>query len=208
MVGIAESCTNLGLRLFDDLRLDREDRVGARAVQIVHSSRKGSRDIEHLGSVHDDVELELLKTVARQRLAARQGELDLELDARPEAGRLLPITASRIGHLWNALSVAYDRLGFAERLAAMSCHRRHRCHRSSLTRVNPAHRRGQPGDGGVTARCSLYSPSLILRHCVTMAETGAREGTHPSVQPREKSGRRSCSCIATNPWSDRRRPTS
>jgi hypothetical protein len=32
----------------------------ARAVQIVHSSRKDSRDIEHIGSVHDDVELELL----------------------------------------------------------------------------------------------------------------------------------------------------
>ncbi|SEE83405.1 hypothetical protein SAMN04488554_3109 [Ruania alba] len=42
---------------------------GARAVQIVHSNRKGSRDIEHIGSPHDDVELELLKAVARQRLA-------------------------------------------------------------------------------------------------------------------------------------------
>ena len=35
-------------------------------MQIVHSSRKGSRDIEHIGSAHDDVELELRKTVARQ----------------------------------------------------------------------------------------------------------------------------------------------
>ena len=87
---------------------------GARAVQIVHSSHKGSRDIEHLGSVHDDVELELLKTVARQRLAAGQGELDLGLDAPPEAGGPLPITASRMGHLWDALRVAYDRLGFAD----------------------------------------------------------------------------------------------
>jgi hypothetical protein len=87
---------------------------GARAVQIVYSSRKGSRDIEHLGSVHDDVELELLKTVARQRLAAGQGELDLGLDAPPEAGGPLAITASRMGHLWDALSVAYDRLGFAD----------------------------------------------------------------------------------------------
>jgi hypothetical protein len=71
---------------------------GARAVQIVHSSRKGSRDIEHIGSAHDDVELELLKTVARQRLAAGQGELDLGLDVPPEAGGTLPTTASRIGH--------------------------------------------------------------------------------------------------------------
>jgi Transposase DDE domain len=87
---------------------------GARAVQIVHSSRKGSRDIEHIGSAHDDVELELLKTVARQRLVAGQGELDLGLDAPAEAGRPLPITTSRMGHLWDALATVYDRLGFAD----------------------------------------------------------------------------------------------
>jgi len=85
---------------------------GARAVQIVHSSRKGSRDIEHIGSAHDEVELELLRTVARQRLAAGQGELDLRLVAPPEAGGALPITASRMGHLWEALSQAYEALGF------------------------------------------------------------------------------------------------
>ena len=84
----------------------------ARAVQIVHSSRKGSRDIEHIGSAHDDVELVLLKTVAGQRLAAGQGELDLGLDVPPEAGGPLPITATRMGHLWDALSLAYDVLGF------------------------------------------------------------------------------------------------
>jgi phage gp29-like protein len=32
----------------------------------VHSSRRGSRDIEHFGSAHDEVELELLKAAARQ----------------------------------------------------------------------------------------------------------------------------------------------
>lgn len=85
---------------------------GARAVQVVYSSRKGSRDIEHIGSAHDDVELEVLKAVARQRLAAGQGELDLGLDASPEAGGPLPITASRMGHLWDALSAAFDTLGF------------------------------------------------------------------------------------------------
>jgi Transposase DDE domain len=85
---------------------------GARAVQVVYSSRKGSRDIEHIGSAHDDIELEMLKTVARQRLAAGQGELDLGLDAPPEAGGALPITASRMGHLLQALSTAYDTLGF------------------------------------------------------------------------------------------------
>ena len=60
---------------------------GATAVQIVHSSRRGSRDIEHLGSAHDDAEVELLKAAARQRLAAGQGVLDLGLDTSRRAGR-------------------------------------------------------------------------------------------------------------------------
>lgn len=51
--------------------------LAATAVQIVHSSRRGSRDIEHIGSAHDDAGLEVLKAAARQCLAAAQGELDL-----------------------------------------------------------------------------------------------------------------------------------
>jgi hypothetical protein len=49
-------------------------------VQIVHSSRRGARDIEHLDSAHDEQELETLKAAARQRTAAGQAELDLGLD--------------------------------------------------------------------------------------------------------------------------------
>jgi hypothetical protein len=60
---------------------------GATAVQIVYSSRRGSRDIEHIGSAHDDAELELLKAAARQRLAAGQGEFDLGLIPLRRAGR-------------------------------------------------------------------------------------------------------------------------
>jgi len=85
---------------------------GATAVQIVYSSRRGSRDIEHVGSAHTDVDLELLKAVARQRLAAGQGELELGLDDSPEVGGPLEITSSRMGHLWEALSRGYDVLGF------------------------------------------------------------------------------------------------
>jgi DDE family transposase len=84
---------------------------GATAVQIVHSSHRGSRDIEHIGSAHDEVELELLKAVARQRLAAGQGELDLGLDAGAPGGPL-PITASRMDCLLDALEHAYAVLGF------------------------------------------------------------------------------------------------
>jgi len=61
---------------------------GATAVQIVYSCHRGSRKIEHIGSAHDDGGLELLKAVARQRLAAGQEELGLELTepARRGAG--------------------------------------------------------------------------------------------------------------------------
>jgi hypothetical protein len=88
----------------------------ARAVQIVHSFDRGSRDIEHIGSAHDEAELELLKAVARQPLAAEQGELDLGLTGGDQhaPGGPLPITASRMGHLWEALGRAFEVLGFAE----------------------------------------------------------------------------------------------
>lgn len=43
------------------------------AVQVVCSSHRGSRDIEHIGSAHDDAELEVLKAVARQCVTASQG---------------------------------------------------------------------------------------------------------------------------------------
>jgi hypothetical protein len=90
---------------------------GATAVQIVHGSRRGSREIEHIGSAHDEQELEALKAVTRQRLAHGQGEFDLGLDTAAAAvasSGLLRIVSSRMSHLWDALSRAYDALGFAE----------------------------------------------------------------------------------------------
>jgi hypothetical protein len=91
---------------------------GARAVQIVHGSRRGARTIEHVGSAHDELELEALKAAARQRLAGGQAELDLGLGEAISAavgpsGRPLEIASSRMGHLWDGLSSAYDLLGFA-----------------------------------------------------------------------------------------------
>jgi hypothetical protein len=89
---------------------------GATAVQVVYSSHRGSRQIEHLGSAHAAAEVELLKAAARQKLAAGQGELDLGLDAGVPGGPLL-ITSSRMGHLLDALWQAYDVLGFGQATA-------------------------------------------------------------------------------------------
>jgi hypothetical protein len=71
----------------------------------------GVQEVEHLGSAHGGAQVELLKAVARQRLAAGQGELDLGLAVGAPGGPL-PITASRMGHLWDALARGYRMLGF------------------------------------------------------------------------------------------------
>ncbi len=87
---------------------------GATAVQIVYSSRRGSLDIEHIGSAHDDAELAALKAVAQQRLAAGQGVLELGPGYGAAAGDPLPITSSRMSHLLDAVARAYQVLGLAE----------------------------------------------------------------------------------------------
>ena len=85
---------------------------GATAVQIVWSSRRGSRQIEHIGSGHDEAEVEALRAAARQRLAGGQTELDLGVDDGASAAGPLTIVGSQAAHLWDALSRAYDALGF------------------------------------------------------------------------------------------------
>ncbi len=84
---------------------------GATAVQIVWSSRRGSRSIEHIGSAHDEARLAALKAAATQRLAAGQAELDLGMAGRSDS-EPLPITSARSAHLWDALRRGYEVLGF------------------------------------------------------------------------------------------------
>jgi len=85
---------------------------GAIAVQIVWSSRRGARNIEHVGSAHDEAQLEALKAAANQRLSQGQGELDLGLNPAEIDSGPLEIVDSRAGHLWDGLCVAYGALGF------------------------------------------------------------------------------------------------
>ena len=95
---------------------------GARAVQIVHFSRKGARSIEHIGSAHDDAELAVLKEVARQRLNAGQLSVDLPgLSGMNVAGSgpqapagaecVASITFKRMGVLLEALETAWKAVG-------------------------------------------------------------------------------------------------
>jgi len=80
----------------------------------VHSSRRGSRSIEHLGSAHTPEEVEGLKAAAKQRIEEGQDQLDLGLEvaAAADSGGPLEVTSTRMGHLWEALCRAYDALGF------------------------------------------------------------------------------------------------
>jgi hypothetical protein len=55
---------------------------GAMAVQIVWSSRRGSRSIEQLGSAHDEAGLDALNAAAAERLAAGLAELGLGVAAQ------------------------------------------------------------------------------------------------------------------------------
>ncbi|WP_433715793.1 IS1634 family transposase [Nocardia sp. CA-084685] len=84
---------------------------GATAVQIVWSSRRGSRDIEHVGSAHGQKELEALQAAACQRLAGGQAEFDLGLGSAEIPSATLEIVSSRAGHLWDGLCRAYQVLG-------------------------------------------------------------------------------------------------
>jgi len=84
---------------------------GATAVQIVWSSRRGSRSIEHLGSAHDAAELAALKAAGAERLAANQAVLDLGVTA-PPGSEPLAITSSQMTHLWDGPCAAYRILGF------------------------------------------------------------------------------------------------
>jgi hypothetical protein len=85
---------------------------GATAVQIVWSSRRGSRNIEHVGSAHDEAQVEALKAAANQRISQDQGELDLGLGPAEIGSGPMEIIGSRAGHLWDALCTVYGALGF------------------------------------------------------------------------------------------------
>jgi len=62
---------------------------GATAVQVVHSSRRGSRDTGHLGLAHGDAEVVLLlKAPAWQRLAALAAGRPLTTNSRCTAGSI------------------------------------------------------------------------------------------------------------------------
>ena len=92
---------------------------GARAVQVVWKYRHGSREIEHIGSAHNEAEWELLKAAAEQRIAAGQDELPLGCRRRPN--RRVGDHGTRMGRLLDAIGYAYRQLGLDQAAGGMWC---------------------------------------------------------------------------------------
>lgn len=122
-------------------------------MQIVHSSRRGSKDIEHLGSARDEEELAALKATARQRLAAGQAELDLGLSVAQAAaaGGPLEIVSSRMGYRWDALVAAYEALGFDAATGGDEVFRNLVLAQVGSSAQHPAARRRRPVRADVTS---------------------------------------------------------
>ena len=85
-------------------------------MQIVSKSGGVRRIVEHLGSAHDETELEVLLEAGRQKIAAWQGQGLLDLESlEPAPGRTglvgATVEAKRSGLLWDVLHGAYTRLG-------------------------------------------------------------------------------------------------
>jgi hypothetical protein len=93
----------------------------ATPVQIVYSNRCGSREIEHIGSAHTHAELEILKTVARQRMHANQDALDLDDGQRGEEEA--PIVCSCARHRWGCCALPTRSYGLIGRAAKTRCSR-------------------------------------------------------------------------------------
>lgn len=95
MVGLLELRTNRARRV-GSVAYVRTVKTGsgATAVQAVWSSRRVSRDIEHVSSAHDDEELEALKAAAIQRLAAGQGRVSgLPQDTQSSSSRTAHVSS-------------------------------------------------------------------------------------------------------------------
>lgn len=89
---------------------------GATAVQVVYSHKRGSRNIDHIGSAHTDAELAALKAEAARRIQGDQLDLGLDLGtdvvvspstATGTVDRPFGVTAQRSGYLLDAVDTAY-----------------------------------------------------------------------------------------------------
>ena len=82
---------------------------GATAVQIAYKQKGRIVKIHHIGSAHDEEELKILLSLARNRLQANQ----LELFPEAQSSLRISIKKSFSGLLWTTLQEEYKKLGFS-----------------------------------------------------------------------------------------------
>ncbi len=130
---------------------------GATAVQIVWSSRRGSRSIEHLGSAHDEAELAALKAAAAAAVGRRAGRAGPRAWPRRSDSEPLPITSSQMTpSVGRAVPRPIEVLGFE------SGHRGRRG--VSRSGVGADHRADQQGRRAAGARARPGSRRPSYRH--------------------------------------------
>ena len=136
---------------------------GATAVQVVYSERRGSKKLEHIGSAHTDDELAMLKAQAQRLLDGDQMTLDLGVDTSPAAtgsqDAPVPVTAERAGYLIDAITTAYQALGF-----------------------DHATDNDQVFSDLVTAR--IVQPGSKLDSVETLADIGVTSASYPTINRR------------------------
>jgi transposase len=81
---------------------------GATAVQIEHKRGRERIGITHLGSAHNEAELQALLSIAHERMHEGQLSFDLGLETEPD----ICLERSYSSLLWDALESIYKELGF------------------------------------------------------------------------------------------------
>lgn len=91
---------------------------GATAVQIVHSEKRGAKNLTHIGSAHTPEDLAFLRAKAQRMVDGGQLSLDLGVDTTPVGSGSqqapVPVTSEKAGHLIDTIWYAYQKLGFDE----------------------------------------------------------------------------------------------
>ncbi len=83
---------------------------GATAVQIVHKQGSQRVGITHIGSAHNEAELELLIALAHKRM--NEGQISFQF--REEINADITLEKSFSGLLWDTLEAVYGKLGFED----------------------------------------------------------------------------------------------
>lgn len=136
---------------------------GATAVQIVHSEKRGSKNLTHIGSAHTPEDLALLRAKAQRLVDGDQMSLDLGVDTTPAGTGTqqapVPVTSEKAGHLIDTIQHAYRKLSFDEATDGDEVFR-----------------------NLVIAR--LVQPGSKLDSVETLAEIGLRSASYPTINRR------------------------